>query len=107
MIKTITETVLNQKVGIITASSPVVVKIMETLNWLDANIAQLGLWASLILTLILAVSHFCKTIWHNRIQSVEIRNKEVELEKKEIEVKLLKLELMERLEEHSEDNNNK
>lgn len=106
MIKTITETALSQKAGIITVSSPFVVTIMEMLHWLDGNIAQLGLWASLILTLILAISHFCKTIWHNRIQSVEIKNKELELEKKEIEVELLKLELRERQEDLDKEHNN-
>ena len=97
----------------ITVSSPFVVKLLEMINWIDDNITQIGIWTSVILTIIIAVGHLCRMIWQNRINRQDSRNKDLELKKKDLEieelnlkVRLLSLEVQEK-EKEFKDNNNK
>ncbi len=105
MLKILTETGLSYKVGIMTASSPFVIKMLATLQWIDVNITQIGLWISALVGLSLFVSHVCKTVWDNRKNTAEIsqltlegKKKDLELEELKLRVELLKLELKEKQE---------
>lgn len=107
MLKTLIETGLNYKVGIMTASSPFVVKTLGFLKIVDANITQIGLWFSVLLTITLILGHYVRMIWQSRKSSIEKDNllldgkrKDLENEELKLKVELLKLELKEKQEDN-------
>ncbi len=116
MLKTLIETGLNYKVGIMTASSPFVVKTLGFFHVVDANITQIGLWFSVLLTITLILGHYVRMIWQNKLNGEQSRKNELEKEnlildskKKDLEneelklkVELLKLELREKQEQNEE-----
>lgn len=118
MLRTLIETGLNYKVGIMTASSPFVVKTLGFFQIVDTNITQIGLWFSVLLTITLILGHYVRMLWQNKLNGEQSRKNELEkenlqldgkrkdLENEELKLKveLLKLELKERLEEAEDDN---
>lgn len=102
MFRSLIDMGLNHKVGIMTISSPFVVKMLAALQWIDTNITQIGFWISALVGISLFVSHVCKTIWDNRKNREESRKSEVEIEELKLRVELLKLELREKQEDNKE-----
>ncbi len=114
MLRELIEQGLSYKVGAATAGSSVVLSVITSLSWIGANLAQIGLGLSAILTITLIVSHICKTIRDNRTSredsvqkeielqldlketEVSLRKSEVEIEELKLKVELLKLELKEK-----------
>lgn len=109
MLRELIEIGLNYKVGIMTASSPFVVKTLGFLQIVDANITQIGLWFSVLLTITLILGHYVKILWQSRKSVIEKDNlildgkrKDLENEELKLKVELLKLELREKQEENKE-----
>jgi len=120
MLGTLAELGLSYKVGAVTAGSNIVFGTLTSLAWVGANLAQIGLGLSAILTITLIVSHICKTIRDNRTSrensrqkeiemqldlkdsEVSLRKSEVEIEELKLRVELLKLELQEKREDDVE-----
>lgn len=100
MLRSLIDIGLNYKVGIMTVSSPFVVKLLAALQWIDVNITQIGFWISALVGISLFISHVCKTIWDNRKNREESRKSEIEIEELKLKVELLKLELREKQEEN-------
>jgi hypothetical protein len=121
MLRDVIEQVLSYKVGVMTAGTSATLSVFTTLSWVGANLAQIGLALSAILTITLIVSHTCKTIRDNRTSrenskqkememeldlrdsEVLLRKSEVEIEELKLKVELLKLELMEKQEENNKE----
>lgn len=80
MLGTLTELGLSYKVGAVTAGSNIVFGTLTSLAWVGANLAQIGLGLSAILTITLIVSHICKTIRDNRTSRESSRQKEIEMQ---------------------------
>lgn len=111
MLKSLIETGLGTKTGITIVSSPFVVKVLSMFQWVDANMLQIGIWLSAILTLTLILGHWINQYREGRKDKIAldaaIRDKEIdELEKEELKLKveLLKLELKEKKEDLGDGN---
>lgn len=97
MIKTITQTWLDIKVGLGTAGISIGwAWIMDKLQWLDSVLPKMVTYAGLVLTLVLIVSHICSNIRQNR-------KLEMEAEEHRLKNKLLELELREKEEKYNKE----
>ncbi len=103
MLRILLEQGLSYKVGAMTAGSNILFGTWTSLAWVGANLAQIGLGLSALLTITLIISHVCKTIRDNKAsreassqQEVTLRKSEIEMEELRLKVELLKLELKEK-----------
>jgi hypothetical protein len=80
MLRILLEQGLSYKVGAMTAGSNILFGTLTSLAWVGANLAQIGLGLSALLTITLIISHICKTIRDNKASREISRQKEVEME---------------------------
>lgn len=71
---------LSQKVGALTVSSPVVAWFLSLWGWIDQNMLKMSALASLILVVVMIVSHICATSRQNRESRAKIIKDELEIE---------------------------
>jgi len=80
MLRELIEQGLSYKVGAVTAGTSATLSVVTSLSWVGANLAQIGLALSAILTITLIISHICKTIRDNRASRENSVQKEIELQ---------------------------
>jgi hypothetical protein len=74
------EFALSQKAGAWTASSSILAWLATLWGWIDANMLKMSALASLILVIVMIVSHICATSRQNRESRAKIIKDEIEIE---------------------------
>jgi hypothetical protein len=115
VIREFTEVLINYKAGFGALGFTSAAWWLDKMQWFDANLAKVSMYAALALTLITAISYICSIIRQNSIQKQDSKLKDAELrlkdmdleiredEKRELELRVQLLEI--ELESKKHDNN--